>query len=107
MTWHIYASDGRRAEWCSDPAWGKLGIENKVRDYLGFENQHQLWRPRWFAARMARGWRLFTLDVDPHDFYHRQVVTTWWRSAAPDQRRFPNIAALEMWVRHVGASHGR
>ena len=85
MTWHIYASDGRRAEWCSDPAWGRVGVVNKVRDYLGFEGQHQLWRPRWFATRMARG----------------------WRPAAPEHKRFPNIAALEMWIRHVGAPHGR
>lgn len=107
MTWHVYASDGRRAQWCPDPAWERAKVDLKVRDFLGFPGEHSFWRPLWFAARMARGWRLFDLEVSPYDYYYRGDVMTWWQSAAPDHRRFPNIAALEMWIRHVGVAHGR
>lgn len=100
MSWHIYAANGQRAERCPDPAWNRY--DPRLRDWLGFRDSVMLWRPTWFAARMSHGWRLFELDVGMVVFVHRASVADWWQPAAPEHRRFPSIAALEMWIRHVG-----
>lgn len=79
---------------------------------LGFHPERS-WRPTFFAAKMARGYRVFELDVGEHHYVDQTQLSDWWQSAAriasgrePPERekRLPSIAAVEMWIRHVGVN---
>lgn len=61
------------------------------------------WRPTYFAARVARGWRVFALDVGEIDFAVVRLVSKWWKPDDSSQRRFPSIASLEVYVRTKNA----
>jgi len=61
----------------------------------------QGWRPLFMACRMRRGWRVFTIDVGVHYGRVGQLrVHDWWKPAGTDEvKRFPTIAAAEMYLR--------
>lgn len=120
MSWLLFDERGNRAQkltmlTISGEVWAgwaaalqELGGSLQV---LGFLPERS-WRPTFFAAKMAKGWRVFELDVGEHQYVDQHQLAEWWQPAtqiafgrAPPahEKRFPNIAAVEMWVRMVGA----
>lgn len=118
MSWHIYDENGERAQkltvW-EDDLPNTLGAHNRTTRgwHAAPPARHTLvvgflpergWRPTFFAAKMARGYRLFRLDVGEYLFATAFQAAHWWQPASPDQKRFPNIGSLEMWIRTVGVN---
>jgi len=118
MSWLLYDQHGQRAQklsWLPGTGEAILGWDRRVSpalciNVLGFAPERS-WRPTFFAAKMAKGWRMFELDVGEHQYADQHQLAEWWQPAtqiafgrAPPahEKRFPNIAALEMWLLHVG-----
>lgn len=111
MSWHLFDESGERAQkltmWSGanvvTRGWSTLSPLSGIF-VLGFDPE-RTWRPTWFAAQMSRGYRVFELDVGVLEYVERIKLGDMWQSAAPDHKRLPSMAAVEMWVRHMGARH--
>lgn len=120
MSWLLYDEKGRRAQRLTLltisgqvlPGWVQgthvLGGSLRVFGFL----PERMWHPTFFVAKMSHGWRVFELDVGRHEYVDQQQITSWWRPATRvafgrsppnEERRFPTIAAVEMWIRLMGA----
>ena len=117
MSWLLFDEKGERAQkltWLFGTGDALLGWNRREdpelgTNVLGFLPERS-WRPTYFAAKMAKGWRVFELDVGEHEYVDQKQATDWWRPAtqiafcrAPltSEKRFPHIAALEMYLRHT------
>ena len=87
MSWLLFDERGNRAQkltWLHGTGeavlgWGRRVSPEMGTNVLGFLPERS-WRPTFFAAKMAKGWRVFELGVGEHQY-----------------------AAVEMWIRMVGA----
>jgi hypothetical protein len=107
--WQVYrdADGSDRAEWTvvRGHIAGRVGQseQSPLAAAWGFEPLRS-WFPTWFAAKMAKGYRVFELDVGLVEYADADAVAKWWR--ADEGKRLPHIAAVEMYVRHKAAARG-
>lgn len=86
----------------------EAGAESGYADLGHFQTgwgfvPERAWRPTYYAARMSRGWRVFELDVGVVFVFYVWDAEYHRQSAAPDHRRFPSIAAVEVYLRTINA----
>jgi hypothetical protein len=79
--------------------WVSLGMTGT--HVLGFDPERS-WRPSFAAVRMAKGWRVYPLDCGVHEYLDMHQLSNIWQGASPEHKRLPTVAAVEMWIRHVG-----
>lgn len=108
MSWFLFDERGARAEkltWLHTPGYAVRGWGVRHNDELGLSVMGFLpersWRPTFFVAAMAKGYRVFELDVGEHQYVDQNQLTDWWRSASPDQKRIRTIAGVEMYLRAI------
>ena len=120
MSWLLFDERGNRAQkltlltvsgqvW---EGWARSDIDlGGALRVFGFHPERS-WRPTFFAAKMARGYRVFELDVGEHQYVDQTQLSDWWQPATQiafgrtppnSEKRLPSIAAVEMWIRFVGA----
>ena len=119
MSWILFDEYGNRAQkltWLFDSrnaclGWNRGHAPETSTNVFGFLPERS-WRPTFFAARMAQGYRVFELDVGEYEYVESHLLPGWWEPATlvafdgsppVGEKRLPNIAAVEMWVRFVGA----
>ena len=108
MSWHLFDERGARAEkltWLYTPAyavrgWGVRHDGELGMNVMGFMPERS-WRPTFFAAKMARGYRVFRLEASEYQYVDENQLTNWWRSAAPDHKRIATLAGVEMYLRAI------
>lgn len=111
MSWYLFDERGVRAQKLTIhtqlsfevvEGWGKHRMPEAMgaTQVLGFKPE-RWWRPTYFAAKMAKGYRVFELDVGEFQYADLVDVADWWRSASPDQKRLPTLAAVEMYLRAI------
>jgi hypothetical protein len=115
VSWFLYDEHGQRAQrltflhhigtvvlrgWRPPPSPAA-----RVLEVVGFDPE-RTWRPTWFVAKMSRGYRVFEVDCGVGEYWEAQKLTDLWRPASPDDKRFPTMVAVEMWLIHQAAKHG-
>lgn len=111
MSWYLFDESGERAQklmlWSGTGAvtrgWRRAHALSGIF-VLGFDPE-RTWRPTWFVAQMSRGYRVFELDVGVLEYVERNKLGDMWQPAAPDHKRLPSMAVVEVWLRHKGAYH--
>lgn len=108
MSWFLFDERGERAQrllWVQSGGfalrgWGAKGIAPGANaiDVWGFLPERS-WRPTYFVAKMAKGYRVFELAVGEVQYADQKHIIDWWQPASPDHRRFPTLAAVEMFLR--------
>ena len=114
MSWLLFDEHGNRAKrltvgWRDDrfpvfPGHRKLapsGVFSGMVHTLGFFPE-RTWRPTFFAAKLSHGYRVFELDAGQVQYIDQRTLTNLWQPASPDHKQLPTMAAVEMWIRHVG-----
>jgi hypothetical protein len=113
----LYDANGERAEkltvgwvggtWLAIPGfideWP--GDGDHGAHVFGFRPERSF-EPRFMAVRMGRGYRLLLISRYSYhsEYFDAKNIDEWWEAASEEHKRFPTIAALEMWIRHVGVN---
>ncbi len=114
MSWFLYDERGQRAQQLTIEqgtgiivrGWGVVAKPGaRLLRVIGFDPE-RTWRPTWFVAKMSRGYRVFEVDCGVGEYWEAQKLNDLWQSASPDHKRFPTMAAVEMWLIHQAAKYG-
>lgn len=73
---------------------------------IGWRMVHQ-WTPGFAAAPIGRGYRVATIWTGEWingSIMQEAAIDRWWIEASRGEKRFPNIAAVEMYLRAVHGS---
>ena len=111
MSWYLFDERGQRAQKLTVynqfsfevvEGWGRHHMPEAMgaSQVLGFKPERS-WRPTYFVAKMAKGYRIFELDVGEFQYVDQKHITDWWRSASPDQKRISTLAGVEMYLRAI------
>lgn len=120
MSWHLFDERGVRAQRLTVynqlsfevvEGWGKHRMPEALgaTQVLGFMPERS-WRPTFFAAKMARGYRVFELDVGEHQYVDQRQLAEMWQPAtqiafgrAPpaSEKRIATLAGVEMYLRAI------
>lgn len=116
MSWHLFDERGERAQKIMLTTDGAiLGHTNSVEllasdrviNAWGFVPLRR-WVPTFIACKMAKGYRVYRPQT-PHmtglEYIEDCYLHNWWQCAAPDHKRLPSMAAVEMWIRHKAMAH--
>lgn len=107
MSWFLFDERGQRARQLTLLSSGPMVVPgwcaHKFEDFnpthvIGFDPE-RTWRPTYFVAKMARGYRVFGLDGVPLEYVEAATLVRWWR--AGEGKRLPTMAAVEMYLRHT------
>ena len=80
--------------------WASVAPDWNAVKVLGFDPE-RTWKPTFGVVRMARGYRLFELDVGMHEYVDQRQLSNWWQPALDWHKRLPTMAAVEMYLRHI------
>lgn len=102
MSWHLFDERGERAQKIT-LGHNDAGHPVRARGFLPL----RWWTPTYIACKMAKGYRVYMPSFpDAVEYIEEWYLHNWWQAAAPDHKRLPSMAAVEMWIRHMAVRHG-